>query len=62
MALLDFKCKNCGENFYEIVNSSKKNEIKCPKCGSKDVNQVFQGSSSFGTNTAKNTYTPKGGG
>lgn len=43
MALIDFKCNNCGEKFDEIVKPSDRNNIKCPKCGSIDVKQVFEG-------------------
>ena len=43
MALIDFKCSNCGEKFDEIVKPSDRDNIKCPKCGSKDVKQIFEG-------------------
>jgi putative FmdB family regulatory protein len=55
MALLDFKCSNCGEKFDEIVRSSDRDNIKCPKCGSKAVKQVFEGRCNAGS-------TGKGGG
>lgn len=43
MALIDFKCNACGEKFDEIVKLSNRESIKCPKCGSTDVKQVFEG-------------------
>ncbi|MDD2481291.1 MAG: zinc ribbon domain-containing protein [Lutispora sp.] len=43
MAALDFKCNDCGEKFFEIVNSSNKDKVVCPKCHSKNVKQVFEG-------------------
>ena len=43
MALIDFKCNKCGEKFEEIVKLSDRKNIKCPKCGSSDIRQVFEG-------------------
>jgi putative FmdB family regulatory protein len=35
MPMYDYRCKNCGEVFEELVFSSNTSdeEIKCPKCG-----------------------------
>lgn len=49
MAIIDFKCKACGEKFDEIVNLSNRDKVVCPKCGSKEVAQVFEGKCSFGS-------------
>ncbi|MCK9216968.1 MAG: zinc ribbon domain-containing protein [Firmicutes bacterium] len=62
MALLDFKCNDCGEKFFEIVSASEKDKIKCPKCGGKDIIQVFEGSSSFGSGSSKISSAPRRGG
>lgn len=43
MALIDFKCVECGEKFDEIVKQSNRDSVKCPKCGSKEVRQLFEG-------------------
>lgn len=43
MAVIDFKCNDCGEKFFEIVSIADRDKITCPKCGSHDVNQVFEG-------------------
>jgi putative FmdB family regulatory protein len=43
MALIDFKCSECGEKFDEIVKQSNRESIRCPKCGSKEVKQLFEG-------------------
>lgn len=48
MALIDFKCRECGEKFFEIVKSSDKDSVKCPKCNSQNVNQIFEGKAGFG--------------
>lgn len=55
MALIDFRCNNCGERFDEIVTASNREDIKCPECGSKDVKQVFEG-------RCNTVGSPKGGG
>lgn len=62
MALLDFKCKDCNEKFFEIVHSSNRDKVVCPKCGSKNIGQVFEGPSSFGLNPGKSAPAPRGGG
>lgn len=62
MALLDFKCKECKEKFFEIVSSLNRDSISCPKCGSRNVDQVFEGFSSFGSNSGKSIGAPRGGG
>ena len=43
VALIDFKCSKCGEKFEEIVKLSDRENIKCPKCGSEEIKQVFEG-------------------
>lgn len=48
MAAIDFKCADCGEKFFEIVNSTNRDKIVCPKCGSKKINQVFEGKCGMG--------------
>jgi putative FmdB family regulatory protein len=43
MALLDFRCESCGEKFSELVSSSNRDKVECPKCKSKEIKQVFEG-------------------
>jgi putative FmdB family regulatory protein len=43
MALLDFRCEDCKEKFSELVNSSNRDKIECPKCKSREIRQVFEG-------------------
>ncbi|MFZ5353956.1 MAG: FmdB family zinc ribbon protein [Bacillota bacterium] len=48
MPALDFRCQECGEKFFEIVNSSNRDKVVCPKCGSKEIKQIFEGKCSTG--------------
>ena len=43
MPVYDYICKKCRKSFELILTLSEhdKNNIKCPKCGSKNVEQVF---------------------
>lgn len=41
MALIDFKCKECGHEFFELVNSNEK--VNCPKCNSDNVERIYKG-------------------
>ena len=44
MAVIDYKCKDCGESFFKIVNSqAERDSVVCPKCGGKEIKQVFGG-------------------
>lgn len=40
MPIYEFECKECGENFEELVSPSQ-DDIKCPKCGSDKVEKLF---------------------
>lgn len=42
MALIDFRCKDCGKDFFEIVNNTE-DKIVCPKCSSKSIERVYKG-------------------
>lgn len=42
MPLIDYKCKKCNEEFFEIVNSNSE-KIVCPKCKSEEVERVYKG-------------------
>lgn len=41
MALIDYKCEKCGNDFFEIVKEDTK--VKCPKCGSEEVKREYKG-------------------
>lgn len=41
MALMDFKCENCGESFFEILKDVN-DKVVCPKCGSENVRKVLK--------------------
>ncbi|MCX7883636.1 MAG: zinc ribbon domain-containing protein [Caloramator sp.] len=42
MALIDFKCKKCGNEFFEIVKNVDE-KITCPKCSSEKVERIYKG-------------------
>ena len=53
MPIYTYVCKDCNEKFDLLVGvTSKKVELKCKKCGSKDINKVF-GSFSVGNPSGK---------
>jgi len=42
MPIFDYKCKKCGKKVELIVlSSSEKGELKCPHCGSADIEKMF---------------------
>ena len=42
MALIDFKCKECGNEFFEIINGENI-DVACSKCGSTKVERIYKG-------------------
>lgn len=56
MALIDFKCKKCGEKFTELVKASNRDKVVCPKCSSNEVQQLFEGKcNTVGASCGKST-------
>jgi len=43
MPAYEFNCKKCGHQFEVVVPISEREKVKCPKCKSKELNQVFGG-------------------
>ncbi len=43
MPVYDYICKKCQKSFELVLTLGEhdRNNIKCPKCGSKNVEQVF---------------------
>jgi len=65
MPIYEYWCTDCGEKFDKLVSFSSKEEIECPKCGSKKVQKTI---SSFATRASSASRTsvascaPSGGG
>lgn len=46
MPTYEYKCMDCGEKFEVFTSISEKEkglDVKCPKCGSDNVGQIFGG-------------------
>ena len=60
MPIYEFACKNCRTAFERFVLSSRSfNDVKCPKCGSKDVQKMM---SSFSCGSSFSNFGLSGGG
>ncbi len=42
MPIFDYKCRDCGEKFEQIVRSGD-DAVECPGCGSAAVDRQFSG-------------------
>lgn len=42
MALIDFKCKDCNNKFFEIINKEDE-KVVCPKCKSANIERIYKG-------------------
>ena len=47
MALLKFRCKECGKVFDELVSNAA-TQVRCPQCQSAEVERAYEGKCSFG--------------
>lgn len=59
----EFRCGNCGEKVtIRATISEKEKGLKCPRCGSKDLHQMFTGitfiSSSSGPGSDSSSFPP----
>ncbi len=62
MPIFEYACANCGHVFEKLVLTRNQELPECPKCGRKQVEQVF---SAFATAASKSTgraCAPSGGG
>lgn len=52
MPTYEFRCSACGKTFAVTMRVADfdRSKIKCPRCGKKDINQVF---SNFSVNTSR---------
>lgn len=42
MALLKFRCKDCGKVFDELTTLARMDEVKCPACGG-ETERAYEG-------------------
>ncbi len=47
MPMYDFKCRDCGKHFEELVSVSGRDQVRCPDCGG-EVSRVYEGTCAFG--------------
>jgi putative FmdB family regulatory protein len=53
MPIYEYECQKCGNKFdYLVFLSREKNEVKCPKCASSDVQRMI---SKFATKSSEGT-------
>ena len=63
MPLYEFKCRDCDNNFEELVSFSdlQKNTVECPECSSKNVKKEIStpsiGNDSCGTRPDNSGFT-----
>ncbi len=43
MPVYDFRCQQCDHKFTVMVSINEKDQVKCPKCESEKVQQLFTG-------------------
>lgn len=42
MPFFDFRCNQCKNEFEVFTSYAKKEEAACPRCGSRDKQQIFK--------------------
>jgi putative FmdB family regulatory protein len=58
MPLYDFKCRQCGKKFEELVKLGETPE--CPKCGAADPERLFAATAGISTSTTRDRSTKVG--
>ncbi|MGI6173054.1 MAG: FmdB family zinc ribbon protein [Christensenellales bacterium] len=56
MPMYEFKCRNCGKNFEELVSVSGRDAVRCPDCGG-EVQRVYEGACAFGAKKGGSSCT-----
>lgn len=51
MPMFEFRCKDCGHEFEELVASASSYRIACPNCGSQTVEKKVSAFASGSTST-----------
>ena len=47
MPIYIFRCKNCAHQFEQLTSISKRDAVRCPKCG-QEVARVYEGQCAYG--------------
>ena len=47
MPLYEYECPACGNRFEKLLSISRRDEVRCDKCGA-EVRRVYQGKCAFG--------------
>lgn len=48
MPFLDFKCRECGKIFSDLVFNINRDKVKCPECKGEDIKRWYEGKSFMG--------------
>jgi putative FmdB family regulatory protein len=60
MPIYAYACKDCGEKFDLLIGvTSKKTEIKCKKCNSRNIERIFT-TFSMGKSSSKSVSSSSG--
>lgn len=63
MPIFEYACGKCGKVFEKLILGKTQQELVCPDCGSKQVEQKFSTFSSGSTETRSTpTCAPSAGG
>ncbi|NLA11801.1 MAG: zinc ribbon domain-containing protein [Firmicutes bacterium] len=58
MPIYEFTCKQCSHEFSVMVSISEKEQVKCPRCSSAELQQMFNSPFSIGR---KSSCSPPSG-
>ncbi|HHU76757.1 MAG TPA: zinc ribbon domain-containing protein [Firmicutes bacterium] len=61
MPIYEFLCKKCENKFSVMTSISKKDEVKCPRCNSSDLQQMFGNVFSFSRGSSSCRPPVRGG-
>ncbi len=62
MPLFKYRCRDCGEEFEELVSFDKSNDMECPQCGSRQTEKLVSAFATIGGSSSGSTSGSCGSG
>ena len=62
MPLFKYRCRDCQEEFEELVSFDRSNDMECPSCQSHNTEKLLPTFATLGSNSSSKSSSSCGGG
>ncbi len=62
MPLFKYRCRDCQEEFEELVSFDRSNDMECPACQSHNTEKLLSTFATLGSNASSKPVSSCGGG